>query len=69
MSYWELKYGAGKKTLLYRALIMFFFFGGGDVSGVHSTKHTYISVKEGIKYKRTVILWHVSLHMTGAFCK
>ena len=40
-----------------------------DVSGVHSTKHTYISVKEGIKYKRTFILWHVSLHMTGAFCK
>ena len=32
-------------------------------------KHTYISVKEGIKYKRTFILWHVSLHMTGAFCK
>ena len=24
-------------------------------------KHTHISVKEGIKYKRTFILWHVSL--------
>ena len=58
MSYCELQYGAGKKTVLYRALIIFFFW---DVSGVHSTKHTYISVKEGIKYKQTFILWHVSL--------
>ena len=31
------------------------------MSGVHSTKHTYISVKEGIKCKRTFILWHVSI--------
>ena len=48
MSYWELLYWAGKTTVLDRALTFFFL-----MCLELPTKHTYIYVKEGIKYSRT----------------